>query len=82
MCSFSGEATLPFFASLLNGVQLLKERICCVQNKVFPVRVKASSFKEVKTKPQKFFPFVKTAEKTWRYTHTLLIVSGYLATPY
>ena len=41
MGTFSGEATLPFtfLSSQKRGGQLLKERLCSLKSKFFPLRV-------------------------------------------
>ena len=57
MQALSWEATLPFFASLLNGDRLLKKRICSWRSKFFPLRVdpfgRDSSLREATTWSQK-----------------------------
>ena len=75
MDTLSGEVTLPLFASLLNGIQVLDERIYCGRNKLFAFRVdhfwKGLSPREANRKFQKFYPLTKMAENVKVYLFAL-----------
>ena len=69
MGTLSGETTLPFsiLTALLNGGQLLKERICSLRRNFFHIRLspfsKPSLFREAKWQVTKVVSLVKNGGK-------------------